>query len=109
VIAIRESTRKAIEDKFIYFLQYQNKKTGETSAQRTAQLLKEIGLRSLFKEVLIACLFGTFAAMCYDITAALEARGLPIRETLKLWMKFCENENKKQKIDKWITQAMASD
>jgi hypothetical protein len=100
---VRDETRKAIEGKFDYYLKYRDRRTGRTSAQHTAESLREIGIKNLTDDVLKAYLFSGFSAICYDITAVIEARGIPRRDTLELWKNFCKDNQ--QKIDNWIEQA----
>lgn len=103
---MRDETRKAIEGKFDYYLKYRDGRTGRTSAQHTAESLRAIGIKYLTDDVLKAYLFSGFSALCYDITAVIEARGIPRKTTLKLWKNFYKDNQ--QKIDNWIEQAKQS-
>jgi len=98
---MRKETKNAIEGKFEYYLRFKDKKGN--SAQHAAKLLKKIGIKKLTPDLLKAYLYGGFSTMCYDITAVMEARGIPRKETLKLWKDFYRN--KKQIINSWIDQA----
>lgn len=99
---VRDETRKAIEGKFDYYLRYKDRE-GRTSAQHAVESLREIGIKNLTYDVLKAYLYSGFGAICYDITAVIEARGIPRKATLKLWNDFYKNNQ--QKIDNWMDQA----
>ena len=100
---MRDETRKVIEGKFDYYLKYRDRRTGRTSAQHTAESLREIGINNLTDNLLKAYLFSGFSTLCYDITAVIEASGVPRKDTLKLWKNFYKDNQ--QKIDNWIEQA----
>jgi len=102
---VRDETMKAIEGKFDYYLRYRDRE-GRTSAQHAVESLREIGIENFTNDVLKAYLFSGFGAICYDITAVIEARGIPRKDTLKLWRNFYKNNQ--QKIDNWIDQAKQS-
>ena len=103
---MREETRKAIEGKFLYWLKFKDRRTGKTSAQYAAELLREIGVKRLTNDVVKAYLYNGFATMSYDITAVIEARGIPRKETLKLWKEFYKNNQKI--INDWMKSAQRS-
>jgi len=100
---VRDETRKAIEGKFDYYLQYKDWKTGSPSPQHAVESLREIGIKNLTNDTLKAYLYSGFSAICYDVTALIEARGVRRKDTLKLWKDFYKNNQ--QKIDNWIEQA----
>lgn len=100
---MRDETRRAIMGKFDYYLSYKDKRSGRTSAEHTAESLQEIGIKNLTSDALKAYLFSGFGAICYDIAAVIEARGIRRSETLKLWKDYYKNN--REKIDNWIDQA----
>ncbi len=98
---MKDETKTVIEKKFNRFLAF--KKDGTTSAEHAAELLREIGINNLTDDVLKSYLYNGFSTMCYDITAAIEARHQPRKDTLNFWKEFYNNN--KQKIDDWINKA----
>lgn len=100
---MRVETKRAINGKFDYYLSYKDKRSGKTSAEHTAESLQRIGIKNLTSDVLKAYLFSGFGAICYDVVALIEARGIRRSETLKLWKEFYKSN--REKIDNWINQA----
>jgi len=80
---LRDETRKAIEGKVNYWLAYKDK-SGKTSAEHAVEALLEIGVNDITEDVLKAYVYSAFAAICYDVTALIEARGHPRRGTTTL-------------------------
>lgn len=101
---MRPETEKAIETKFILFITLKDGKTKESSAKHAIESFKEVDVRRITEDVLRAYLFGVFGAICYDVTASLEARGVQRKETMKLWKETSQQED----VKSWITQAMSS-
>ncbi|MEM2619495.1 MAG: hypothetical protein QW356_08495 [Candidatus Hadarchaeales archaeon] len=65
--------------------------------------MKEIGVKEIKEDLLKAYLFGLFGAICYDVTALLEARGVQREKTRELWNETLEEY--RQKIEGWIRSA----
>lgn len=100
---MRLETENAIERKFEVFLRYKDKKTGETSSKRYMKIMGQY-VEKPTKETSLAFLFGLFSAICYDVVAMLEARGVKLTEIERLWGKY----HQKQEAKEWIDNAATS-
>jgi hypothetical protein len=100
----RAKARKVIIlGKFESYLTYKDKRTGKKSSERVAESLREIRIESLTGDSLKTYLYGIFGAICYDITALSEIRGIPLRKTGELWSEFQREKGKL--IEDWIVEA----